>query len=425
MRRITAFLLALAICLGAGCASGGGTVSVCRVLAEEYQTDGRLVEYERVAVREGETELDAAVRALNGGAESARLTNPVSGPGILSCTVSDGTAVVELGGDYARLGGMDQTLIEACCTLTLCALEDVERVSIYCSGKAVAVALTADDMMTEGADTEFYRRELFLYYSDGENLVADRRSLSVYGSEQAERFAVEELLRAPEGLNSVIPEGTGLLGVTRKGRACTINLSSDFLEKRADTATGQFMAAAALVSSLASLGGISEVLINVDGETAGDYGPLNLSEPLAAFSFICAPEDWEETAAGRLYFEWDGALFGAPCLLPVHDGAEQAVLDALSSAESFGSCRALFSPADELTHAGTENGVCTVTVSRGFFESRMGAELDLALDALTLSLLNLDSVNSVRLRYADGEVPVTPGRDLSVPLIQIKSSIIQ
>ena len=425
MRRIMAFVLALALALGAGC-SGTETAQVCRIIAPEEQSGGELIAYESVPVADSETALDAALRALQSAPADQGLVNPLSGIVIESCNVVNGMALLYLSEDYLELSGVDRSVADACCVLTLCASDGIDRVTIYSGGRAVAIGLTPDDILLDNADTDGYRREACLYYiSDDGRLVPEERSLSIPGSEYAERYVFDELLRPPEGMSSALPAGTQLISVTRKGRLCTVDLSGEFIDNGADTAAGRFMAVEALVNSLTSLGGISEVNITVEGEPVGEYGPLDLSSPLTGCRFITTGLSGEDALSSRLYFEWGGSLFGAPCVLDGSGGAEQAVLDALMSSAGFGLCRGLFAPTDELTQAGTSAGICTITVSRGFFSQRSEDEVVLAVDALVQSLLELEEVSAVIIRFTDGETPEHGGIDMSGPITEITSQVIE
>ena len=101
------------------------------------------------------------------------------------------------------------------------------------------------------------------------------------------------------------------------------------------------------------------------------------------------------------------------------------MLDALMSSAGFGLCRGLFAPTDELTHAGTSAGICTITVSRGFFSQRSEDEVVLAVDALVQSLLELEEVSAVIIRFSDGATPEHGGIDMSGPITEITSQVIE
>jgi hypothetical protein len=412
-----------------GCVSGGSgdALSVYRVISPEYQTAGQLLCSEQVFAEENERPLDTLLRALASSGNDERAYNPLAGIAIKSCVVRDGLASLVLDEAYLELSGMDKTLCDACCVLTLCALPDIDRVSLTAGDRPAGESLAASDIYTDVTGDESGRRQVCLYYADPESdrFIPEYRELSVSTGERSERYVVEELLSPPAGLRSPLPEGTELLGVTRKGRACTINLSKEFLENRPATASGEILAVYGLVNSLATLGSISSVQISVEGERVDNYVNLSLSNSIAPLDFLPVLGSSAGVTQAQLYFASNGALFGAPCPLDAAAALEQALLNSLMHASDFGCYENLFSTDDALTHSSTRYGVCHITVSRSFFERRTPQRASLALDALALSLLSLEDVASVLVTYPDGSVPRLPGRDLSRPLLPQDTEIIK
>ncbi len=426
MKRSLSLLLVFLLLLS-GCFAAQNSSSLCvyRVIAPEYQTTGSLVHAETVYPAETESPLSALLRALQTDSQDARAYNPLSGIRILDCTVADGTATLFLSEEYLHRSGMDKTLCDACCTLTLCALPDIDRLSISVSDEIITQNLTLSDISTDLVGSETGERQVCLYYTDASatHFIPESRFLTLSSSERSERYVIEELLRPSAGVHSPLPQGTELLGVTRKGRSCTINLSAEFLENRPQTAVGELIAVYSLVNSLASLGSIGEVLITVEGESVDRYVYLSLSSPLTPLNFLS--DTGNENVSLRLYMSAGGKLFGAPCIPAYGTDPKQALLDELMNAQSFGGYENLFSSDDELHHLNTISGVCRVTLSRSFFERRTGKSASLALDALTLTLLSFDDINSVLVTYPNGEIPRLPDRDLSRPLLQISAEILE
>ena len=63
--------------------------------------------------------------------------------------------------------------------------------------------------------------------------------------------------------------------------------------------------------------------------------------------------------------------------------------------------------------------------SRGFFSQRSEDEIVLAVDALVQSLLELEEVSAVIIRFTDGETPEHGGIDMSGPITEITSQVIE
>ncbi|MGE4354649.1 MAG: GerMN domain-containing protein [Oscillospiraceae bacterium] len=430
MKRLIPNLLIIALMCSCASSSTDSVYSVYRVIAQPYQTNGQLMITEPVEIGEDETVFEALLNALTVQPTDARLYNPLAGIEVVSFNVTEGSAVLELGRGYLELKGITKTLADACCALTLCELSDIDRLSISVDGELVTQGLTASDMYLSGTGSEPYQREICLYFANesGTLLVPEYRTLSISNSAQPERYVVEELLRIPNSsdLRSPIPEGTELLGITHNGRSCILNLSGEFLENKPKTATGEVLAVYSLVNSLTSLGTVNDVMITVEGKTIGKYVNLSLDKPLAGLDFIAGSRGSSDSELeARLYFAYDDKLFGAPCVIDQSQDVHQTLLDKLMSSKDFGGYTSLFNVSDRLSYTGTEHGICTVTVSRSFFERRTPKEADLAIDALCLTLIELDDVSAVQIRYSDGTIPLTPNRDLSSPVMQITANTIE
>jgi spore germination protein GerM len=425
MNRLLPLLLILSLLAGCGNRTTE-TAEVYRVVAPEYQTVGTLLISEEIGGESGSS-LETLLMALQQPSTTLQAYNPLNGIKIIDCTVTDGTAVLSLDESFLDRTALEQSLIGACCVLTLCALPEIDRLSISVAGELVVQNLSAADILTDSAMRGSDRREVSLFYLDADGIAfsPEYRALSIPEGTGGERRVVEELLRAPEGKRPPLPAGTGLLGVTRQGRAVTLNLSAAFLENRPESDAQAVMAVYGLVNSLISLGNISEVLITVEGDPVAEYGRLNLSGPLTELHFLPT----ERPAAGqavsaRLYYAAGGSLLGLPCVL-VRTDTHQELLDDLMYSGDLGGCSSLFAAGDALTHLNTSMGVCQVSVDRSFFERRTLDAANLALDALVLSLQELDDVRSVLVTYSDGTSPALPGRDLSQPILTVPNEIIQ
>lgn len=432
MKKLVSLLLCTAlVCIPllCSCTVTGTSCAVYRVSEDETMlATGELMSAETVLVTSGQTRLETVLAALEAESLLPVTYNPVKDIEILSCTVTEGVATLELGLGYLKLEGLGRTLADACYTLTLCSLSDIDKVSISVNGEVLASDLSSSDMLTDNTGSGSFRREICLYFTNEAHtaLTPEYRSLSVSASAQAERHIIEELISPAGSLHSPLPDGTELLGVTRKGRTCILNLSSEFLTNRPQTATGEYIAVYSLVNSLCSLGGITEVLLTVEGDTIGKYVNLDLSGTITAAGFTSSqPLGLENALSTKVYYKSDSRLFGVPCIVDGGEDEKQQLLDLLMEVGDFGCYDSLFTQADELRHVRTGYGVCTIVVSRSFFERRTPNEAILTLDALLLTLMELPDVSSVSLSYPDGTKPQIPSRDLSAPVMKVTSEIIE
>ena len=79
---------------------------------------------------------ESLLRRLLQGPSLPDLRSPIpAGTRVKSLRLEDGVVYLDLSEPYAGLFGMEQTLADACITLTLCQLEGVEGVSISVEGR--------------------------------------------------------------------------------------------------------------------------------------------------------------------------------------------------------------------------------------------------------------------------------------------------
>ena len=85
---------------------------------------------------EGGSAPDSLLRRLFQGPSSPELRSPIpQGTRIKSLQLEQGIVYLDLSESYAGLFGMEQTLADACITLTLCQLDEVDGVSITVDGR--------------------------------------------------------------------------------------------------------------------------------------------------------------------------------------------------------------------------------------------------------------------------------------------------
>ncbi len=137
MRRTVAWILALCLLL-TGCAgrrgSGERKAGEYRLWFTKRHTsvESAALGSEDRAVPNGESPLELLLR----GPESEELASPFPAETVLrDSRVEEGTAYVDLSEAYGALSGAELTLADACIVLTLCQLDEVERVYITVEGE--------------------------------------------------------------------------------------------------------------------------------------------------------------------------------------------------------------------------------------------------------------------------------------------------
>ncbi|MGI5936077.1 MAG: GerMN domain-containing protein [Oscillospiraceae bacterium] len=416
-RTVTALMLMLALLLAA-CASGGGEksangveVDVYRVVSESLKNDGELIRAERVFIPGGSDWLHAAMKALEAPPKDPDLQRSMPQDlQILSYSLEDGQLSLELSREYLNLQGINKTVVDYCITLTLCALDEVESVSLYVNEEPQNIGMTAEDVLLYDTERNPYEKQIRLYFADqeGRYLLSEYHNLTMTEDANLERYVIEELLRGPNDENklSVIPEGTEMLWVKTEDGICTVNFSYHLYNYRPDTVVGERLTIYSIVNSLTSLSG-EKVKILIDGNTVGTYHSMSLAEPLERSETVIGPV---ASAKGEvdvnLYMALpDGMHLAAIPHRIMRDeylNMEMTVLQALIKEEPEPGYVKLFSDRDRVLSAETRDNVCTVVLTEDFFTSREDKEsIVLAVEAMVATLTDLDGVEAVRLKIND------------------------
>ena len=256
-------------------ASGGGALEAEEVYLQDLE-DAETVQT-----------AEALLTELLNGPLDENLKSPIpAGTTLLSLDVEGSRALVDLSAAYGTLSGMALTLADYAVTLTLTQLPEISLVKITVRGQELAYrdrqTFTARDVLLapEGDVVNVVPATLFFLDGDGA-LVGEERMLSLYEGDTQVGAAAQALENGPESkdLSSALPEGFRVRSVWLEENVCYVNLSTAVLEElpaEADLAA----AIQALGRSLCSLEAVGETRFLVDGEFAGYYGSVNITEPI-------------------------------------------------------------------------------------------------------------------------------------------------
>ena len=294
MKKRIAAALCAALVLLAGCAAerGGRGEYLIYCRADLDAAGGGDAVYALAANVSGENDARIASELVRRiiDAEAPGCESPLpAGTRLLSVTIEDGTATVDLSGGYAALSGVELTIADACITLTLCQLPTVERVDILCQGAPLPYrerpAMTAGGVLLSSMDEEVRTLRVRLFFADGESgdLTSESRTIQLYEGQTKAQGVLDALLEGPESaaLEAVLPEGVQVRAVRVENGVCYVTLSEDFLENIPQSMHQQENVVYSLVRSLCSVSDIQAVQLSVEGSTAGYYGGVDISAPLS------------------------------------------------------------------------------------------------------------------------------------------------
>lgn len=390
----------------------GNVIEVYRVVKEEFQSGGELIGTETIELSPGADKLHSALAAISQPSGSAALEKAApEGVEIQSYILTDGMLTVNVTPEYLELTGMQKTLSDYCLALTLCALDEVESVSVYVGGKGVSLGLRPEDVLLYDSEMNPSEKQLRLYFADGEGryLQAEYRSLAVSDDTMIERCVVEEILRGPnsERLSAAVPEGTLLLGLSTTEGVCTVNLSEAFLSKIPETAAGQRLAVYSLVNSLTTISGVDSVRLAVGGVILAKYGWMTIDGELTRNDGAIGPEN---TAKGEedvdIYMSTpDGVLTPIPRIIVPDEyySLEYTLTGLLMGELEEPGFKDPFPAGSGPNTVETRSGICYVDIPAKVIDGMTQEEADLAIRALAATLLGVDGVDYVTVA-TDGDV---------------------
>ncbi|MCD7749126.1 MAG: GerMN domain-containing protein [Oscillospiraceae bacterium] len=401
----------------------GETVIIYRVASEDAADGGDLICEETCPKPEGDSLIDGVLA----------LFAAESGENGMACALPDGVtiegwsqekAVVTLtfSESFLALTDMEQTVTAFCAALTLCALDDVESVTVAAGGQTVFSGLMPEDALLRDTDTDPYVRQLRLYFADadGRYLISEYHSLTLDEDTSPERYVIEELLRGPNNgeLQQAIPEGTELISCETTDGVCAVNLSEEFYVNRPDTAAGERLAVYSIVNSLTSLSQVDSVVILVEGETLESYVYLSLADDFTKYDEVIGPvSESQGEIDADLYLALPGledvAALPFRGNLSDYQSRAEAVLQALLAAAEPG-YPSLFSGSGTVTDLTVSNGACTVSLSQSFFASLSEDARAAAIRSIAATLCALDEINAVLFTIGGGEA-IFDGTDWSGP----------
>jgi len=218
--------------------------------------------------------------------EEAELTSLIpAGTRVLSWSLEDGVANVELSAAYAELVGVNLTLSDYCIALTLSQLPGVEGVRITVNGGGQSYrerrVLYPEDVLLSGAEEAPAEAAAALYFrrEGGETLGFELRRFRLTEGKAPVKEVLAALIAGPEdkGLLPLLPAGLAVRSAWLDGGVCSVDLTVQLLdipeEERA-------LAVSSIVETLCSLDSVEQVQILMEGEPVGEFGGLDLSGPL-------------------------------------------------------------------------------------------------------------------------------------------------
>ncbi len=413
MKRLISFLLFLLFLTG--CASVDNQMDEPSVdvyyltLAEGSESGSAVGKVTYTAAHRGDLLHEALVRLTEDPEEKLKMHSAFPQDlHINTYTLEDRVITVDLTASYLNMSPVQKTLVRCCLVMTLCSLEEVDRVNISVEGKTVEPGLTLDILLWESASESDYQAELELWFpsADGSCLLSERRQLTIAQDKPLAEYAVEELIRGPQRSDAAaaVPEGTELLGVHISGGICTVDLSDAYYQKRPSSPREERLMVYALVNTMTSLPGVDLVQITVEGSRLEEYTYIMLSEPLSEAEEFTYPVlmKWSWFVVD-LYLETaNGKLVAVPVPTDDHEYPDTLsmtgrAIDMLLSRDRTWGYRSPVPEGTRLLGVEVQDRICTIQVSMEFLAGD-ARQRTLAAEALAATAIDVGNYQGVRIK---------------------------
>lgn len=291
MKRLSLLLALLLLLTGCGeknAAGGEEGAYAVYFLSNTLQSSALKSEERRVP--DGVPPAEGLLHALLSGPTGEGLVSPIPAGTLLRAWSLDdeGTLHVDFSEQYGGLSGVDLTLADYCVALTLCALPNVECVSITVEGEPIAFRshqlLRATDVILSGSEDApiYYSSTLYFSRDSGGGLGAERRDLLITENQSLSTALLSALMAGPteEGLSSPFPKDAALLSAYVDGGICYVNFSQEFLTNAPDGSRAQMLLLYSIVNTLCTQPKVAGVHLFVDGASVASYGGIPTAAPL-------------------------------------------------------------------------------------------------------------------------------------------------
>lgn len=419
MKRLTAFLLAAALCAGLfGCAQQELRSPIsfyyCRTEPDFSGADGVIAPEVR-ELAGIEDDLDAILKLYFQGPVSRDLESllPRECP-VPQWRIDGDTMYLHFAPELADLSGVELTLAATCVTRTFLPMTGCTKLIFTAEDRRLngeaALELTLDDLYLRDDSMDRLRGEYVVYYTDDSHRYLIGRSITtdLTNREDLPALLLEQMRTPPEGtrLHSLIPPDTQIRSTVLDNGSCSIDLSQAFVTNRFYSHTEQLLTLTGIVNTLCNISQIRRVEFSVEGDLLLNYGALSISGSLIPDERSLGPVRTglgELEATVYLAHGQQPGLFPIPVRLQQTAGLSPAalVMRLLLSDTGENDLQTYIPTGTRLNSIRVERRICHVDLSEEFLDK---ADPTWAIRVITASLCTLDGVSAVRVTV-NGSVP--------------------
>ena len=432
-KRPTAWILAVILFLlsFAGCGNPDGFRSESGAISFYYTAKDmeELKDIETVIIPEQRTidvlSLWDFMDIYFSGPESDNLTSPFPvGTHVIGIQYSGNVLTLTLSGAYFTMMVIEMSLANCCLANTVCSYTGRKELIILDETDSIHMEINPEQFVLLDDAQEEINESFTVYFSDESHryLISETRDATLSHNETEAAYLMRRLTEGPrnDNLVSIMPEGAEVLGMEISEGLCTLNLSNEFMEQRADDPYINYMTIYGIVNTLTGLDEINSVQFLINGTSQESYGLFPLDQPISRNTDCIGPV---RTASGEvdvnIYVRNTlGESFAVPCR--VKQTVSQPLAEAVTEkALNYEPPLGFDNPipyGTELLNISVSGNTCYVDLSEKFIpqEDTLESERN-AVWALVRTLTDLDDISSVVLTIG-GESTGLQYVDLAEPL---------
>ncbi|MDR0952143.1 MAG: GerMN domain-containing protein [Oscillospiraceae bacterium] len=260
-------------------------IEVYRRIVSSVSPGSQLLRAEKIPYTEGDDIVMGAALALRSAPEDPSLVSALPPDvNITRATLAGHTVDVLMSAPYAKLEGMEKSLLEGAVALTMCSLPGVDFVRLHTEDNSVTVRLSSEEILLYNTVVSGAQAQVRLYFPRLDQAVMSAEYADINPGDDAspERLIMDLLLAGPssEKLYSAIPEDTVVLSVYTQDGVCRVNFSSEFLEIAQEDTAVINLTIYSVVNSLTNLPEVDSVQIFAQNMGSAVLGTTDVSRPL-------------------------------------------------------------------------------------------------------------------------------------------------
>ncbi len=261
-------------------------ILIYRVLTPDYQSDGKLLQSETVAIDKSKESVLQAKAAISEKPQNESLQCPLpTGVIIQDAKLDENCVNVYMNSLYLDVSGIEKTIMNSCITMTMCSIKGVDFVTICVGSEVIEDKLSTEDFLLFDNIINSRMAQVRIYFpkTTEKILGSEYHTISFDDENSAERAILDTLLQGPtsNSLKRGFPFGTIVLSVYTQDGICSVSLSGISPDDGSLKSDEAKLAVYSIVNSLTSLAGIKSVQILIDGKQVQSIWGFSILSPLS------------------------------------------------------------------------------------------------------------------------------------------------